>query len=88
LRRTAAWLKVRDVAMIASDESPYLHPPSAAYLQGAAHDFTLAVLGMPGFDVCDMEVLAKATAAPNRWEFLLVAAPLPLAVRLAHRLIR
>jgi kynurenine formamidase len=72
------WLKQRDVAMIASDESPYLQPPPAPYLRGSVHDFPIAVFGMPGFDVCDMEELAKAAAARNRWEFLLVAAPLPL----------
>lgn len=72
------WLKKRDVAMIASDASPYLQPPPAPYLSGAAHDFTIAILGMPGFDICDMEALAEAAAARNRWEFLLMAAPLPL----------
>jgi kynurenine formamidase len=72
------WLKTRDVAMIASDASPYLQPAPAPYLQGAAHDFTIAILGMPGFDVCDMEAVAEAAAARNRWEFLLVAGPLPI----------
>jgi kynurenine formamidase len=72
------WLKARDVAMIASDQSPYLQPPPAPYLQGAAHDFTIAVLGMPGFDVCDLEALAKESGSRKQWEFLLVASPLPL----------
>ena len=30
------------------------------------------------FDNCDLEALAEAAAERNRWEFLLMAAPLPI----------
>jgi hypothetical protein len=36
------------------------------------------ILGVHLFDTCDLEALADAAAAWNRWEFLLTAAPLPV----------
>ena len=71
------WLKQRDVALIGSDASPFVHP-APPHLVGAVHDFSLIVLGTIGFDICDLEAVAEAAAARNRWEFLLTAAPLPL----------
>jgi hypothetical protein len=32
-------------------------------------------MGMPLFDQCDLEELAKAAAARHRWTFLFTAAP-------------
>ena len=73
------WLKARDVALLGSDHPQYVSPgePGAAP-RGAVHDFALLYLGVHLFDNCDLEALAEAAAARNRWEFLLTAAPLPI----------
>lgn len=69
------WLKQRDIAILGSDHPQYVAP---SYLRGAVHDFALLYLGVHLFDNCDLETLADAAAARNRWEFLLTAAPLPI----------
>jgi kynurenine formamidase len=69
------WLKQRDIAILGSDHPQYVSPSN---LRGAVHDFALLYLGVHLFDNCDLEALADAAAARNRWEFLLTAAPLPI----------
>ncbi|MSV34088.1 MAG: cyclase family protein [Bryobacterales bacterium] len=69
------WLKKRDIAILGSDHPQYVSPSP---LRGAVHDFALLYLGVHLFDNCDLEALADAAAARNRWEFLLTAAPLPI----------
>src|SRR6202045_2161984 len=69
------WLKKRDIAILGSDHPQYVSPSS---LRGAVHDFALLYLGVHLFDNCDLEALADAAAARNRWDFLLTAAPLPI----------
>src|SRR4249919_366476 len=69
------WLKQRDIAILGSDHPQYVAPSN---LPGAVHDFALVYLGVHILDNCDLEALADAAAARNRWEFLLTAAPLPI----------
>jgi kynurenine formamidase len=69
------WLKQRDIAILGSDHPQYVSPSN---LRGAVHDFALLFLGVHLFDNCDLEALADAAAARNRWDFLLTAAPLPI----------
>jgi len=69
------WLKKRDIAILGSDHPQYVSP---SYLRGAVHDFALLYLGIHLFDNCDLEALADAAAARNRWDFLFTAAPLPI----------
>jgi len=69
------WLKQRDIAIMGSDHPQYVAPSD---LRGAVHDFALLYLGVHLFDNCDLEALADAAAARNRWEFLLTAAPLAI----------
>jgi kynurenine formamidase len=69
------WLKQRDIAILGSDHPQYVAPST---LPGAVHDFALVYLGVHILDNCDLEALADAAAARNRWEFLLTAAPLPV----------
>src|SRR4030095_14745828 len=68
-------LKARDIQLLGGDRTPYVSP---ANLRGAVHDFALLYLGVHLFDNCDLEALADAAAARNRWDFLLTAAPLPI----------
>jgi kynurenine formamidase len=69
------WLKQRDIALLGSDHPQYVSPSNVT---GAVHDFGLLYLGIHMFDNCDLEALGDAAAARKRWEFLLVAAPLPI----------
>ena len=69
------WLKERDIALLGSDHPTYVAPSN---LPGAVHDFALLYLGIHMFDNCDLEALAEAAAERDRWEFLLMAAPLPI----------
>src|SRR5688572_23853161 len=69
------WLKQRDIALLGSDHPQGVAPSDPP---GSVHDFALVILGVHLFDNCDLEALAEAAAARNRWEFLLTAAPLPV----------
>lgn len=74
------WLKKRDVAILggegAQDAVP---PPTGSELGGLAlHDFALIMLGIHLMDDTNLNALAAAAAARNRWEFMLVAGPLPV----------
>jgi kynurenine formamidase len=69
------WLKQRDISILGSDHPQYVSPSD---LPGAVHDFALLYLGVHVIDNCDLEALADAAAARNRWEFLFTAAPLPM----------
>ena len=69
------WLKQRDIALLGSDHPQYVSPSN---ITGAVHDFALLYLGVHIFDNCDLEALSEAAASRKRWEFLLIAAPLPI----------
>lgn len=70
------WLKQRDVALLGSDGSQDVLPSGVAGVDWPVHRILLMAIGMPLFDNCDLEELAKAAAARNRWTFLFTAAPL------------
>lgn len=73
------WLKQRDIALLGSDVPQSFNPGGAsAALAHASHNFPLAIMGVHLFDNVDLEAVAEAAAARNRWEFLLTAAPLPI----------
>ena len=72
----APWLHARGVAMIGSD---YVNDVSPSGIEGVnlpIHQLTLVAMGMPLFDNLDLEALARVAAEQERWEFMLVAAPL------------
>ena len=69
------WLKERDVALLGSDHPAYVAPSN---LPGVVHDFALIYLGIHMLDNCDLEALGEAAAERDRWEFLLMAAPLSI----------
>ena len=70
------WLKERDVALLGSDHPAYVAPSN---LPGAVHDFAILYLGIHMIDNCDLEALGAAAAERDRWEFLLMVAPLAIA---------
>jgi kynurenine formamidase len=72
------WLKKRDVALVAWETPGYAPQPAGDLPRLALHDFVLAVLGVHLIDRADFDALSEAAAARNRWEFMLVVAPLPI----------
>jgi kynurenine formamidase len=73
------WLRQRDIAVLGSDHPQGVNPSATATeMPNAVHDFALVTLGMPLLDNCDLEALADAAAARNRWEFMFQTAPLPV----------
>jgi len=71
----ARWLKQRDVALLGSDSSHDAAPSGIPGVSFPVHQLLIVAMGMPLFDQCDLEELAKAAAARNRWTFLFTAAP-------------
>jgi kynurenine formamidase len=74
------WLKRRDVALLGSEGAQDAGPvPPGAEIGGLAlHDFALIMLGIHLFDDTNLDALSEVAAARKRWEFLLMAAPLPV----------
>jgi hypothetical protein len=76
------WIKKRDIAILGSESALSAVPIPGQITNGddylPVHNFVLVALGMNLFDDCDLDALAEAAAARNRWEFLLTAAPLPM----------
>jgi kynurenine formamidase len=72
----ARWFKQRDIAILGGDTSNDALPSRIDGVTFPLHELLLVAMGTPMFDQCDLEPLAKAAAARNRWTFLLTAAPL------------
>ena len=72
------WIKARDVAIAGGDVSVEVQtdPPVVEGLAGPLHTLLIAGLGMTIIDNFDTEALAETAARLNRWEFMLVIAPL------------
>ena len=71
----ARWLKERDVALVGSDGTQDVGQIPGTVLP--FHKLVLVALGANIFDNLDLDALAETAARLNRWEFLLVAAPIP-----------
>ena len=75
------WLRQRDVAIIGSDAqldaqpSGYTGNPLPTH---PVHYFTMVFLGLNIFDQLQLGDLSEMAAKLERWEFLLMAAPLPI----------
>ena len=74
------WLKRRDVALLGSEAAQDASPlPPGAEIPGLAlHDFALIMLGVHLFDDTNLDAVAEVAAGRKRWEFLLMAGPLPV----------
>ena len=73
---TALWLKERDVAVLGSDGSADVLPSGCEGQTHPIHQLVLIGLGMPILDNLNLEDLAKVANDQNRWEFLIVVAPM------------
>jgi kynurenine formamidase len=72
----APFMKRRDISLIGSDG--VLDAGTVPGFPLAVHTVALVALGVNIFDNVDLEALSEAAAKNNRWEFLLVAAPIPV----------
>jgi kynurenine formamidase len=72
----ARWLKQRDISLLGSDASHDAQPSGIPEVTFPVHRLLIVAMGTPLLDQCDLEVLAKAAAARNRWTFLFSAAPI------------
>jgi kynurenine formamidase len=70
------WLKQHDIAVLASDLASDLLPSQVEGVRMPVHLLTIAALGVPIIDNCDLESLAHHAADQKRWDFLFVASPL------------
>ena len=74
----APWLRERGVAMLGADGTNDVLPSGVDGVTQPIHQLTIVAMGMPLFDNLDLEAVAAEAARQNRWEFLLVAAPLAM----------
>ncbi len=72
----ARWLKARDVAVIGSDGASDVIPSGVEGVGQPIHQLCLVAMGIWILDNCDLEALAGAARQRQRWEFLLMVAPL------------
>lgn len=73
---TVKWLKERDVAVLGSDGTADVLPSGCEGQSHPLHQLVLMGLGMPLLDNLNLEDIAIVAADQNRWEFLLVLAPM------------
>jgi kynurenine formamidase len=72
------WLKKRDIALLGWETPGYVPQPAGDLTRIALHNFVLTILGVHLIDRADLDALAEAAAARNRWDFMLMVAPLPI----------
>jgi kynurenine formamidase len=71
----AKWLHSRDVAILGSDAAEDVLPSGIDGIPQPIHELVLVAMGMPIFDNCDLEQIAKEAAQRRRWDFLVTASP-------------
>ena len=78
------WLRERDVAVLGSEAALSVLPlPSTSQITNKddslpVHNFVIYALGVWVIDACNLTPLSEAAAERNRWEFMLMAAPMAL----------
>jgi kynurenine formamidase len=74
----APWLKSRGVSFIGSDVAQDVVPSLVEGVGLPIHTLAITALGIDILDNQDLEAVAETAAKVNRWEFLLMAAPVPV----------
>jgi kynurenine formamidase len=72
------WLKERGVSFLAADVAQDVKPSLVEGIASPVHTLAITALGLDIIDNLDLEAVAEAAAKLNRWEFLLVVAPVPV----------
>ena len=72
-----SWLRERRASVLSSDSDSDVHPPLAGFERWTEpmHMVLIPYLGMPILDNTELDALAKACAAEQRWEFFVSVAP-------------
>jgi kynurenine formamidase len=70
------WLRKHDIAVLVGDLASDLMPSPVAGVRMPIHLVTIASLGVPIIDNCDLEPLSRQSGLQQRWEFFFVASPL------------
>jgi kynurenine formamidase len=74
----APWLKERGVAFLGGDSAQDVTPSLVEGINLPVHTLAITGLGIDILDNQDLEALAQTAVRLNRWEFLLVVAPVPV----------
>jgi kynurenine formamidase len=72
------WIKSRDIALVGGDGPQDVQPSMVEGIQYPVHMLLLDALGVNLLDSHDFEALAETCARLNRWEFMIVTAPLAI----------
>ena len=72
------WFRERDIAMLGTDTHNDVSPATHPALGNVVHIVGLVGMGLWLIDNANLEELAKACSARQRWEFMLTIAPLRL----------
>ena len=75
---TAAWIKQRGVALVASDVALDVVPSLVEGVGLPVHTLMITALGINLLDNQDLEAVGDKAASLNRWEFMLSVAPVPV----------
>jgi kynurenine formamidase len=70
------WLRKHDIAVLVSDLASDLMPSRVTGVRMPIHLVTIAALGVPIIDNCDLERLSECAFASGRWDFLFFASAL------------
>jgi len=70
------WFKARDVSFLGGDAASDVAPSQIEGVGEPIHMLTIVAMGVDLFDNQDLEALAETAARLNRWEFMVMAAPL------------
>ncbi|MDP6535524.1 MAG: cyclase family protein [Gammaproteobacteria bacterium] len=70
------WFKARDISFLGGDAASDVVPSQIEGVGLPIHLLTITAMGVDLFDNQDLEAVAETAARLNRWEFMLVAAPL------------
>jgi kynurenine formamidase len=74
----APWLKERGVAFLGGDGAQDVTPSLVDGINLPVHTLAITALGVDILDNQDLEAVAETAARLNRWEFMLVVAPVPV----------
>ena len=73
---TMPWFKARDVSFLGGDAASDVVPSQIEGVGLPIHMLTIVAMGVDLFDNQDLEAVAETAARLNRWEFMVIAAPL------------
>lgn len=72
------WIKARGVAFVGSDDAQDVIPSLVDGVRLPVHTLLVTALGINLLDNQDLEEVGEAAAKLNRWEFMLMFAPVPV----------